>query len=120
MKHCLSLLATSLLFTTLCASEQPAPATSTHSAHAAPEQPMLSADQAWASLVAGNKRFVAGKHQSQELVPLRKKLAAGQHPNVIVLSCSDSRVAPELVFDQTLGDLFVVRTAGNVADPVGL
>ena len=47
-------------------------------------------------------------------------LTGGQQPNVIVLSCSDSRVSPELIFDQSLGDLFVIRTAGNVADPVGL
>jgi len=82
--------------------------------------PTPSADEIWASLMAGNKRFVAGKPQSQGLVSLRKKLVAGQHPNVIVLACSDSRVSPELIFDQSLGDLFVIRTAGNVADPVGL
>jgi carbonic anhydrase len=70
--------------------------------------------------MAGNKRFVAGKPRAHALVSLRRKLASRQQPNVIVLSCSDSRVSPELVFDQTLGELFVVRTAGNVADPVGL
>ncbi len=92
-----------------------------HDSHAmASAHPTPSADEIWASLMAGNKRFVAGKPQSVGLVSLRKKLAAGQHPNVIVLSCSDSRVSPELVFDQSLGDLFVIRTAGNVADPVGL
>src|SRR5215470_15190824 len=120
MKRCLSLLASSLLFTTLSLAQQPAPATTAHSAHPAPPGPAPSADKVWSELVAGNKRFVAGKHRAQNVVSLRKKLAAGQHPNVIVLSCSDSRVAPELVFDQALGDLFVVRTAGNVADPVGL
>jgi carbonic anhydrase len=54
------------------------------------------------------------------LVPLRRKLASGQSPNVIILSCSDSRTSPEVIFDQSLGDLFVVRTAGNIADPVAL
>jgi carbonic anhydrase len=86
----------------------------------APSHSTLSADEAWASLVAGNKRFVSGKPQTRSLVSLRRKLASGQSPNVIILSCSDSRVGPELIFDQSLGDIFVVRTAGNVADPVAL
>ena len=68
----------------------------------------------------GNKRFMAGKPQMRALVSLRQKLASGQSPNVIILSCSDSRTSPELIFDQSLGDLFVIRTAGNVADPVAL
>lgn len=100
--------------------QQPATPPADHSAHSAAVQPALSADQVWADLVAGNKRFVAGKTRSYDVVALRAKLASGQQPHVIVLSCSDSRVSPELVFDQSLGDLFVIRTAGNVADPVGL
>ncbi len=50
----------------------------------------------------------------------RPELAEGQHPYAIVLACADSRVAPELIFDESLGKLFVVRVAGNVADPVVL
>ena len=88
--------------------------------HAESSQPKPSADQVWAQLMDGNQRFVAGKPQARALIPLRQKLASGQSPNVIVLSCSDSRVSPELLFDQSLGDIFVVRTAGNVADPVAL
>ena len=80
----------------------------------------LSPDKVWADLMAGNGRFVAGKSEKHDVVPLRKKLASGQSPSAIILSCSDSRVGPEIVFDQSLGDLFVVRTAGNVADPVAL
>lgn len=99
--------------------QQPSAAPTNHNAHTA-VQPALSADQVWAELVAGNKRFIAGKTRSYDVVALRAKLASGQQPNVIVLSCSDSRVSPELVFDQSLGDLFVVRTAGNIADRVGL
>ena len=60
MNRCLALLATSLVFTTLCAFQQPAPATITHSAH---EQPMLSAYQAWASLVAGKLTIVDAEYQ---------------------------------------------------------
>jgi carbonic anhydrase len=114
-------LALLLSFVSLGLAQQPGTAPAQHAAHApAASQPAPSADQVWADLMAGNRRFVAGKPQAHELVSLRRKLSSGQHPNVIVLSCSDSRVSPELVFDQSLGDLFVVRTAGNVADPVGL
>jgi carbonic anhydrase len=70
--------------------------------------------------MAGNQRFIAGKPEARELVPLRHSLAGGQHPKVVVLACSDSRVSPELLFDKSLGDLFVVRSAGNIADPIGV
>lgn len=91
-----------------------------HSEHASASQPKASADKLWADLMEGNNRFVAGKPQPHALVALRQKLASGQSPNVIILSCSDSRTSPEVIFDQSLGDLFVIRTAGNVADPVAL
>jgi carbonic anhydrase len=106
-------------FVSLGIAQQPAPASAQHDTHAAAAS-LPPADQVWADLMAGNKRFVAGKTRHYDVVSLRGKLASGQQPNVIVLSCSDSRVGPELVFDQNLGDIFVVRTAGNVADPVGL
>ena len=77
-------------------------------------------EEAWAELVEGNKRFMAGAPKERTLVPLRQELAKGQKPRVMVLTCSDSRVVPTLAFDQSLGDLFVIRTAGNVADPVAL
>jgi carbonic anhydrase len=99
--------------------QQPAPAAQA-SAHASPAQALPSADKVWADLMEGNKRFVSGKTRAYSVIPLRAKLTSGQQPNVIVLSCSDSRVPPELVFDQNLGDVFVIRTAGNVADPVAL
>jgi carbonic anhydrase len=91
-----------------------------HAHHPASSAAKPSADKLWANLMAGNARFVAGKPATYALASLRQKLASGQSPHVIVLSCSDSRVSPELTFDQSLGDLFVIRTAGNVADPVGL
>lgn len=94
---------------------QPSPHPSHGPTHAAP-----SADEVWNKLMAGNARFVAGKPQARALVSLRQKLASGQSPRAIILACSDSRVGPELVFDQSLGDIFVVRTAGNVADAVAL
>jgi carbonic anhydrase len=79
-----------------------------------------SADQIWASLVDGNRRFIDGKPNHQDLVSLRHTLSKNQHPLVAVLSCSDSRVPPEVVFDQGLGDLFVVRVAGNSSEPIGI
>ncbi|MGA8491779.1 MAG: carbonic anhydrase [Terriglobales bacterium] len=100
--------------------QQTATAPAQHSAHPAASHAMPSADAVWADLMAGNRRFVSGKPRPYDLVPLRRKLASGQSPNVIILSCSDSRVPPDVIFDQSLGDLFVVRTAGNVADPVAL
>lgn len=72
-------------------------------------------------LVDGNGRFVDGKQAPHVLgAERRRELAKGQHPQAVVLSCSDSRVPPEYVFDQQLGQVFVVRTAGNVADGVAL
>jgi carbonic anhydrase len=69
----------------------------------------------------GNKRFVEGAFSKKDLGDaIRKELAKGQHPFAIVVNCSDSRVAPEIIFDQGLGSLFVIRVAGNVVDPVVL
>jgi len=77
----------------------------------------VAADAALARLLEGNKRFVAGAatHPDQT-VERRTELVQGQHPFAIVLACSDSRLSPEVVFDQGLGDLFVVRNAGNLTD----
>jgi len=67
-------------------------------------------------LKAGNQRYVSGKlTHPHESLARRQELAAGQQPHAIFLTCADSRVAPEIVFDQGLGDLFDVRVAGNVA-----
>jgi carbonic anhydrase len=71
-------------------------------------------------LIAGNARFVKGQRRATNYKQERKELARGQRPYAIVLSCSDSRVAPEIVFDESLGKLFVVRVAGNVVDPATL
>ena len=86
----------------------------------APARKVPGAEEIWAGLVAGNKRFVAGKPRPRALASIRRELATAQYPLVTVLGCSDSRVSPSLVFDQTVGDLFEVRAAGNVADAVAL
>jgi carbonic anhydrase len=72
---------------------------------------------AWKALKEGNERFVAGRpaHPSQS-VEHRASLADGQRPTAVVFGCADSRVAAEIIFDQGLGDMFVVRTAGHVID----
>jgi len=68
-------------------------------------------------LVEGNKRFVAGKPRHPNQGPRRRgQVAQGQHPFAVILGCADSRVPPEVVFDQGLGDLFVIRVAGNIVD----
>ncbi|MCL2849517.1 MAG: carbonic anhydrase [Micrococcales bacterium] len=73
--------------------------------------------EAWATMRAGNQRFVRGEpaHPCQG-VARRRELRAAQHPHTVIFGCSDSRVAAEIIFDQGLGDVFVVRTAGHVLD----
>ncbi|MFI2812353.1 MULTISPECIES: carbonic anhydrase [Microbulbifer] len=80
---------------------------------------MLSAHEALRRLQEGNRRYVEGAPQSSLEVDegRRNELLEGQAPHTIVLGCSDSRVPAELVFDQGLGDLFVIRVAGNVVAP---
>ena len=72
---------------------------------------------AWKALKEGNERFVAGQpeHPSQS-IEHRAALAEEQKPTAVVFGCADSRVAAEIIFDQGLGDMFVVRTAGHVID----
>src|SRR6201991_1208177 len=79
--------------------------------------PNTSPVTAWKALKEGNERFVAGEpeHPSQG-VEHRASLTAAQKPTAVVFGCGDSRVAAELIFDQGLGDMFVVRTAGHVID----
>ncbi len=83
-----------------------------------PPRPM-SAAQALATLREGNQRFIHNMRSIEALASQtrRESLAAGQSPNAIILSCSDSRVPAEIIFDCGLGDLFVVRVAGNVCAP---
>jgi carbonic anhydrase len=79
-----------------------------------------SANVVWKVLVAGNQHFISDTGGAHKFAAHRKELVQTQHPLVAVLSCSDSRVPPELVFDQGLGDLFVVRSAGGSDDLLSL
>ena len=75
----------------------------------------ISADEALEKLIKGNERFIELKEQHPDSDKKRRKeMLKGQHPFVVILSCSDSRVPPELIFDQGLGDIFEIRNAGNV------
>ena len=80
----------------------------------------LTAQEVWQQLLEGNQRFVKGSPLSRNLPALRESLIKGQNPMAAVLCCSDSRVPAEFVFDQCLGDIFVVRTAGLVLEPTSL
>ena len=75
------------------------------------------ANATWSRMLQGNRRFAEGKpdHPWQDK-ETRQTLLDGQNPDAAVLSCSDSRVPPEIIFDQGLGDLFTVRTAGQLID----
>ena len=90
---------------------------------AASAGPGISADEALRILKAGNARYVEGKlqHPHQDRVRRALTAAQGQHPLATILTCSDSRTPPEIIFDQGIGDIFVVRVAGNVAatDEIG-
>jgi carbonic anhydrase len=79
---------------------------------------MINAIEALTRLREGNRRFVAGQTMTASLTnSAREALVAGQEPFAIILGCSDSRVPAELVFDQSFGDLFVIRVAGNIVAP---
>lgn len=85
------------------------------------ESKNLSSKEALQKLVEGNERFVKEDYSNQHIdKDYRKELTKGQNPFAIVVTCSDSRVAPELLFDQGLGDIFVIRTAGEVVDKLEL
>src|SRR6266850_728160 len=86
-----------------------------------PEQPTVAPAEAIAKLKEGNARYTSGNLQHPgQTTERRAELAKSQHPFAIILSCSDSRVPPEIVFDEGLGDLFIVRVAGNVLNDEGL
>jgi carbonic anhydrase len=91
---------------------------STIDAHAEVAAKEVDPDDALQMLMDGNRRFTAGETSMPRIDQLRRceTFGNGQHPFATILSCADSRVPPEIVFDQGIGDLFVVRIAGNVAD----
>lgn len=84
--------------------------------------PAVSPEEALQKLMDGNKRYIENQMTGTKLCDLstRTSLAKSQKPYAIILTCSDSRVPPEILFDKGLGEIFVVRVAGNIPDPVVL
>ncbi len=81
----------------------------------------MTGDRALEKLLDGNRRYVTFKQEHPNQTPERRaELKDGQNPFAVILGCSDSRVPPEVIFDQGLGDLFVVRVAGNVVGNMAL
>jgi len=81
----------------------------------------VGADEALARLKAGNRRFTGASVSSGKPVAARRAATVdGQHPFAIIVGCADSRTSPEIIFDQSIGDLFVERTAGNLVDDYAL
>src|SRR5207248_5469899 len=82
---------------------------------------LLNADQALRELLYGNHRFMAGKRLTPRGSPEEfRTLTHGQFPEAVIVSCADSRVAPEILFDVGVGDIFVVRVAGNIIGGAGV
>jgi carbonic anhydrase len=78
-------------------------------------------DESLQKLMDGNKRYVEGAQINKDLGDSkRKEILKGQHPFATIITCSDSRVPPEHIFDQGLGDIFIIRVAGNVVDSIAL
>ena len=86
-----------------------------------PTTPSVAPDEALTRLKAGNDRFAQSKVSIGKPVAARRaETAQDQHPFAIIVGCADSRTAPEIIFDQNIGDLFVIRTAGNLVDDYAL
>ncbi|MGH2652460.1 MAG: carbonic anhydrase, partial [Actinomycetota bacterium] len=95
----------------------PTPRVGPPAADTGPPTSRLTADVALRRLLDGNERFVTNRELNPDRGPeLRLRLAEAQHPFAVILGCSDSRVPPEILFDEGLGDLFVIRNAGAIVD----
>jgi carbonic anhydrase len=106
---------------TIATTTATAAATAESTTTATPGPVITNPDVALKQLQDGNQRFASGQMQHPDQNPQRRlQLSKTQQPFAVILTCSDSRVPPELVFDQGLGDLFVARVAGNVVDPTVL
>jgi carbonic anhydrase len=78
------------------------------------------AERIWTELIEGNARFVSGKLRPRDVIAERAAIARSPKPKALVLCCADPRVDPDIIFDTSLGDLFVLRVAGNTADKKAL
>ncbi len=80
----------------------------------------MNAEEIMQKLMEGNKRFVSGERKDYDFKTRRHELINGQNPFATVITCSDSRVIPEFIFDVNIGEIFKIETAGNVVGPIGL
>jgi carbonic anhydrase len=81
----------------------------------------IDAEEAVKRLLEGNRRYITEKNSAiHRTAQRRTEVSKGQHPFAVIVGCSDSRVPPEILFDQGIGDLFVVRSAGNVVDDIAI
>jgi carbonic anhydrase len=94
----------------------------THQSPASPHASIpIDAEEAVKRLLEGNRRYIAGMNSADHRTAKRRaEVSKGQHPFAIIVGCSDSRVPPEILFDQGIGDLFVLRSAGNVIDDIAI
>lgn len=108
LRHARAAIAVAVLLSSAALARESAPAA---------EPADTAAASALANLAEGNRRFVAGTatHADQDAAR-RTETAKGQHPFAVILTCADSRLSPEIIFDQGIGSLFVVRNAGNIVD----
>lgn len=84
-------------------------------------RPVMTSEEAFQRLVEGNKRFVSAAMSHPNQTPARRAdVTGGQTPFAVILGCADSRIPPEIIFDQGIGDLFVIRVAGNTARESGV
>ncbi len=79
----------------------------------------MNGEEALQRLIEGNKRYVENKGKQKDYMK-REELRKAQHPFATIVSCSDSRVVPEYIFDAEIGELFIIRVAGNVVDDIAL
>jgi len=99
----------------------PAPVVAVHTPESAHGSAPIDAEEAVKRLLDGNRRYITGTNSAAHRSAQRRtEVAKGQHPFAVIVGCSDSRVPPEILFDQGMGDLFVVRSAGNVIDDIAV
>ena len=80
----------------------------------------MNSEEALNRLLEGNKRYIEGNMTSHDFPARRNELLEGQQPFVTMIACSDSRVCPECIFDTSIGEIFLIESAGNVVDEIGL
>lgn len=112
LKFITSMLAASLIFMA-CDTSKPEPKISNDKEHTIS---ISTADEAIAELKKGNERFINGKLVNTDYKNQIENTKLDQHPHSVILSCLDSRVPPEIIFDQGIGNIFVARNAGNIED----